>query len=234
MKIIAIDTSTSVMGVALLDENKVYGEMITNLKKNHSVRLMPIVDQLFREIGWKPEEIELVAVSKGPGSYTGVRIGVTTAKTFSWAMGKPLVGISTIEAMAYSQSHFNGVISPIIDARRGQVYTGLYQWSNQEFSNLEKDRIVLLTDWIDNLKELKQPVIFVGDDLILHQSKIKEELGAQVFFANVMNNIPRPSAYGLLALERFNNGTVDNTFDFVPAYLQLPEAEVKWLEKQKS
>lgn len=231
MKVLAIDTSTSVMGIALLDNEKVYAEMITNLKKNHSVRLMPAIDQVFGEIGWTPNDIDLIAVAKGPGSYTGVRIGVTTAKVFSWSLDIPLVGVSTLETMAYGHHYFSGVISPILDARRGQVYTGLYKSYQEEWSNLEHDRIILLSDWLEILKQKNEPVLFTGDDIQLHREKIQQELGSLANFSSTAFNIPRSSIIGLIAKQHFLNGTMDNSFDFAPAYLQLAEAETKWLEK---
>ncbi|TCS79575.1 tRNA (adenosine(37)-N6)-threonylcarbamoyltransferase complex dimerization subunit type 1 TsaB [Tepidibacillus fermentans] len=233
MKILALDTSTSVMGVALLDDQKVYGEITTNVKTNHSVRLMPSIELLFQEVDWKPEEIDLVAIAQGPGSYTGVRIGVTTAKTLAWSLNKPIIGISTLEAMAYQNKEFKGLISPMIDARRGQVYTGLYQKQQTEWKNLEVDRIILLTDWLERLRERDEQVLFVGDDVTLHQEKIKEALGEKAVISEPPFGIPRPSIIGYLAKKEYERGRVDNVFDFVPEYLQLAEAEVKWLEKQK-
>jgi len=231
MKILAIDTSTAVMGVALMDETKVYAEVVTNLKKNHSVRLMPTIEQCFSEVNWLPEEIELIAVTKGPGSYTGVRIGVTTAKALGLALNIPIVGVSTLEVMAYQNKYANNIISPILDARRGQVYTGLYN-SNNGWLNEKEDRIIQLTEWLEILQQDQQKVLFVGDDLKIHQEQIKKQLGDQAIFSEPTANFPRPSILALRALELYSNGIVDNVFDFAPAYLQLAEAEVKWLEKQ--
>jgi len=234
MRILAIDTSTAVMGVALLSEEKVYAEITTNVKKNHSIRLMPSIDTLFREVNWAPEEIDLIAVAQGPGSYTGVRIGVTTAKAFAYALDKPIVGISTLEIMAYQNQGFDGLISPLMDARRGQVYTGLYQNIQNQWQTIELDRIVLLSHWLEMLVERKEQVLFVGDDVALHLDLIHQTLGEKAFISDPFLKLPRPSVLGFLAMKDFENGRIDNAFDFVPEYLQLAEAEVKWLEKQKS
>jgi len=231
MKILAIDTSTSVMGVSLLDDKKVYAEIITNLKKNHSIRLMPTVDLIFSEVNWQPEDIDLIAVAKGPGSYTGVRIGVTTAKTLSWSLNIPLVGVSTLEAMAYSHHHFSGVISPVIDARREQVYTGLYKKTEVGFTNLKKDRIILLTDWLDNIMEYNEQVLFVGDDVQIHFDKIQQKKNIEALYSSPAFNTARPGIIGFLAGEKYLKGQTEDKFDFAPAYLQLTEAEVKWLAK---
>lgn len=234
MKTLAIDTSTAVMGVALLNEQKIYAEMITNLKKNHSIRLMPTIDQLFAEVKWEPKDIDLIAAAKGPGSYTGVRIGVTTAKTFAWALNIPIIGVSTLETMAYEQHHFSGLISPLIDARRGQIYTGLYKKIQGKWLNLEHDRIILLADWLNMLKQKQEEVLFVGDDVQLHQPEISQALGSQAEFSSPAFNIPRPSNIGWIGQQLYQQGNRDNLFDFAPAYLQLAEAEVKWLQKQKN
>lgn len=233
MKILAIDTSTSVMGVSLLDEHKVYAEVTTNIKKNHSVRLMPMIDQMLAEVKWTTQDIELIAVAKGPGSYTGVRIGVTTAKTMAWALGTPIIGVSTLEAMAYQHQHFSGIISPIIDARRGQAYTGLYQSRTQGWNIVEEDHISLVERWASLLKQRDEQVLFVGDDVSIHKEQILQVLGSQAVFTTPPFQMPRPSVIGWLAKDKAEQGKEDNLFDFAPAYLQLAEAEAKWLEKQK-
>lgn len=232
MKILAIDTSTAAMGIALLDEQKVYTEFITNLKKNHSVRLMPMVDQLFEEVGWQPKEIDLIAVAKGPGSYTGVRIGVTTAKTLSFTLGVPLIGVSTLEAMAYGSNSFSGIISPLIDARRGQAYAGLYKKTDGVWANLEEDRIILVSEWLEIIKKYNEEILFVGDDVQAHQESLSQ-LGDKAFYCAPAFNNSRPSIIGYLAKVMYESGKIDSAFDFAPAYLQIVEAEAKLLEKSK-
>lgn len=232
MKILAIDTSTATMGIALVDDQKVYAEFTTNLKKNHSVRLMPVVDQLFEEVGWQPRDIDLIAVAKGPGSYTGVRIGVTTAKTLSFTLEVPLIGVSTLEAMAYGSNSFSGVISPLIDARRGQAYTGLYKKIDGVWSNLEEDRIILVSDWVKVTSKYNEKILFVGDDVQAHLETLSQ-LGDKATYGMPAFNSSRPSVIGYLAKQMYENGKLDNVFDFAPAYLQIVEAEAKLLEKNK-
>lgn len=131
MKVLAIDTSTTALGVALLEDERLVVESITNLKINHSIKLMPTVEEVFATAGWQASEIDLVVVAKGPGSYTGLRVGVTTAKTFAWTLDIPLVAVSTLETMAYPLRHYPGAIVPIIDARRGEVYSGLFSGAGE-------------------------------------------------------------------------------------------------------
>lgn len=140
MNILAIDTSNHVMGVAVVSDGKVIGEVITNLKKNHSVRLMPTITSLMEEIGMQPEELNQIAVAQGPGSYTGVRIGVTTAKTLAWSLEIPIVGVSSIEVLAYQGRFYPGEICTFFDARRQTVFAGVYAWEKHELIEKEIGR----------------------------------------------------------------------------------------------
>ena len=227
MTILAIDTSNNPLGVALLDDNQVLGEYITNLKKNHSVRIMPAIQTLMKDCDKEPADLTKIVVAKGPGSYTGVRIGVTIAKTLSWTLNVPLVGISSLEILAAGTGrYFNGYVSPIVDARRGQVYTALYHYQNGKPMAVEQDQLVMLADWAAKLTELNQPILFVGNDLPLHSDKIKEILGSQAIFASETEHNPRPAELALLGRDKPG----EDIHSFVPNYIRLAEAETKWLE----
>lgn len=230
MKVLAIDTSNQVMGVAVTDGDVVLGEMITNMKRNHSVRLMPCVQTLLKEVQLTPGDLDRVAVAAGPGSYTGVRIGVTTAKTLAWSLDIPIVGISSLEILARNGQRFEGLVSPLFDARRGQVYTGLYGTRNGRFEKMKANRIQLLTDWLEELGRQEQPILFLGQDLNIHGQTIKDTLGDQAFFATAGEQNPRPGELALLAGQR---DPAESVHSFVPEYLQLAEAESKWLASQE-
>ncbi|WP_088106088.1 tRNA (adenosine(37)-N6)-threonylcarbamoyltransferase complex dimerization subunit type 1 TsaB [Halalkalibacter urbisdiaboli] len=229
-KTLAIDTSSFVMGVAVTEGEQVLGEIITNIKKNHSIRLMPAIVDLMKEVGTKPSELERIVVADGPGSYTGVRIGVTTAKTMAWSLQIPIVGISSLEVIAQNGAYFSGLISPIMDARRGQVYTGLYQHEQHVVKNKEDDRLILLADWLELLKERQEEVLFVGQDVAIHRELIEERLGQRAIFPSQSKWLPRPSELARLGLQ---HESVQSIHTFVPRYLQLAEAEVNWLKSQK-
>ncbi|WP_242145843.1 MULTISPECIES: tRNA (adenosine(37)-N6)-threonylcarbamoyltransferase complex dimerization subunit type 1 TsaB [unclassified Bacillus cereus group] len=229
MKVLAIDTSNYVMGVSLIEGDTVIGEIITNLTKNHSIRLMPAVDQLLKECNVKPKELNKIVVAAGPGSYTGVRIGVTVAKTLAWSLQIPIVGVSSLEVVAANGANFQGLICPLFDGRRGQIYTGLYTYEKEQLTAIEDDRIVLIVDWLQILKEKKQPVLFIGNDVKMHQKTIVEHLGDQAIFAPFTKSNPRPSELAFLGLQKEEQ----NVHTFVPSYLRLAEAETKWLESQK-
>ena len=153
MNVLAIDTSNYSLGIALMNQEQVIGEYITNMKKNHSIRVMPAIEKLMADCEMKPSDLEKIVVAKGPGSYTGVRIGVTIAKTLAWTLNIPLVGISSLEALAAGAGrYFDGCISPLFDARRGQIYTGLYQYRNGKLNSLVQDQIILSKNWAEQLQ----------------------------------------------------------------------------------
>ncbi|MFC4324330.1 tRNA (adenosine(37)-N6)-threonylcarbamoyltransferase complex dimerization subunit type 1 TsaB [Litchfieldia salsa] len=229
MKVLSIDTSNLVMGIALVEEDKVIGEIITNLKKNHSVRVMPAIEQLLQECDVKPSELEKIVVAKGPGSYTGVRIGVTIAKTLAWTLKIPLVGVSSLEGLATNGRYFKGMISPIFDARRGQVYTGLFSYSENELLTHKEDRITLLTDWLTVLKQNNVPILFIGNDLHLHKEVIYEYLGELASYSAITANNPRPSELAFLGMLKEE----EDVHTFVPNYIRLVEAEANWLAANK-
>ncbi|WML58058.1 tRNA (adenosine(37)-N6)-threonylcarbamoyltransferase complex dimerization subunit type 1 TsaB [Neobacillus sp. PS2-9] len=227
MTILAIDTSNYALGVALLEENQVLGEYITNLKKNHSVRIMPAIETLMSDCERVPADLTKIVVAKGPGSYTGVRIGVTIAKTLAWTLNIPLVGVSSLEILAAGTGrYFDGMVSPLFDARRGQVYTGLYQFVDGKLTVKKQDQLVMLDDWVDRLLDIDKPIIFVGNDLPIHKAKIEEVLGPKAIFASMTEHNPRPAELALLGKEQAG----DDLHSFVPNYIRLVEAEAKWLE----
>jgi len=229
MKVLAIDTSNYVLGVAIVDQEKVIGEVITNLPKNHSVRVMPTIEQLMKECGIKPKELDRIVVAMGPGSYTGVRIGVTIAKTLAWSLQIPLVGVSSLEVLAANGRHFNGSISPIFDARRGQVYTGLYRYEEKRLTCVEEDKIILLADWLEELRKRETPVLFIGNDLVIHKEQIETDLEQFAYVAPYTDWNPKPSELAILGMEK---APVD-VHTFVPNYIRLAEAEANWLGKRQ-
>lgn len=226
MNILAIDTSNDVLGIALLSEEKMIAEYMTNLKKNHSVRVMPAIERVLADCGMEPGDLGKIVVAKGPGSYTGVRIGVTIAKTMAWSLGIPLSGVSSLAVLAASARHFNGYISPLFDARRGLIYTGLYRYQDEILETVKEDRNMLAVKWAEELGDLEEPVLFIGNDLSLHQDTFQSIQNA--VFSHLAQNNPRPGELGLLGLHM----PAEDIHTFAPSYLRLVEAEAKWLEKQ--
>ncbi|ATH94496.1 tRNA (adenosine(37)-N6)-threonylcarbamoyltransferase complex dimerization subunit type 1 TsaB [Bacillus glycinifermentans] len=230
MTTLAIDTSNLTLGVALVRNGKVIAEHISHLKKNHSVRAMPAIDELLQECGLEPSDLSKIAVAKGPGSYTGVRIGVTIAKTLAWSLNIPVASVSSLEVLAANGHFFSGVICPLFDARRGQVYTGLYRYDdNNRLEALEDDQNILLEDWLKKLKDIEQQVLFLGNDTDIHQEVIEKILGTQAVIGGASLHLPRPSELALIGERK----EPEPKHGLVPNYIRLAEAEAKWLEKQK-
>ena len=229
MKILAIDTSNNTLGVALLNGNQVAGELITNVKKNHSVRAMPAIEQLMNDCEIKPKDLDKVVVAKGPGSYTGVRIGVTIAKTLAWTLNIPISGVSSLKVLAMNGRYFDGLIAPLFDGRRGQIFTGLYQWKDNQLICIKEDRIVQSRDFAEELLELNKQVLFIGNDINIHRDTLQTILGENASFADMTQLNPRPSELAFLGRDAIN----ENVHEFVPEYLRLAEAEANWIQQQK-
>lgn len=191
---------------------------------------MPAIQTLFKETDMVPEDLDRIVVSQGPGSYTGVRIGVTTAKTMAWALKIPIVGVSSMAMLASNGRYFNGVMSPFFDARRGQVFTGLYKNQGDSLEEIEADRITMHHDWLHFIKERGESILFLSPDLDKHAADIRHILGEQAVFANPIHCLPRPFE---LALAGMTLPVEENTHAFSPRYHRLAEAEAKWLEANK-
>jgi tRNA threonylcarbamoyladenosine biosynthesis protein TsaB len=217
-----------VLGVGLVSESKVIGEYITNMKKNHSVRVMPAIERLLQDCETKTGELDKIVVARGPGSYTGVRIGVTIAKTMAWSLGIPLTGISSLAVLAATGRYFQGYISPLFDARRGMVYTGLYRFQEGKLQTVLEDRNVSAAEWASMLKEQTGPVLFNGNDVHLHEQTFKSVLGDQAIFSSTGEYNPRPGELGLMGMHL----PEEDIHSFTPNYIRLVEAEAKWLERQ--
>ncbi|WP_046181244.1 tRNA (adenosine(37)-N6)-threonylcarbamoyltransferase complex dimerization subunit type 1 TsaB [Domibacillus tundrae] len=225
MKTLAIDTSTYTLSIGLADGDVILAEQVTNVKKNHSVRVMPAIQSLMNDVEIKPEDLEKIIVANGPGSYTGVRIGVTIAKTLAWTLNIPIAAVSSLASLAASAPVIDGLVCPIFDARRGRVFTGLYRLSNGTVETMIEDRNVLVTDWCEELLQQNEKILFVGQESILHEKTIAEQMGESAVFAGKAVPYTRPAALLTLGKE-----TENNPAEVVPNYARLAEAEAKWLE----
>jgi tRNA threonylcarbamoyl adenosine modification protein YeaZ len=205
----------------------VLGQSQTMAIKNHSTALMPAIDGLMQAVGMAPKELEQIVVAKGPGSYTGLRIGVTTAKTLAQTLNIPLIGVSSLKAVAANCVGVSQVIVPLFDARRQNVYAGAYQWHNGTLETRIKDQHISLSELLTQLKAVDgQEVLFVGADTVKFKDMIEAELPTahinQVSFWNYPNGV-------VLAAIAKEEAPVASIHDFVPDYLKLVEAEEKWL-----
>jgi tRNA threonylcarbamoyladenosine biosynthesis protein TsaB len=227
MNILAIDTSTNVLGVGIASNEKIIGEYITNIKRNHSTRVLPAIDFLLKDCGMDIKEINKIIVADGPGSYTGLRIGLTIGKTLAWTLNIPIVGVSSLKLMAAGARYFDGYISPVMDARRGNIFTGLYEYKEGKLMQAIDDQHIPTEEWCKLLKTFDKPVLFLGNDVVIHEQVIVNQLAKQVQFAPITVNIPKPGELALLAKDLKEK----NVHSFAPNYLRLAEAEAKWREK---
>ncbi len=229
MNILAMDTSNQLLGVALLKDDQVIGEFVTNLSKNHSVRLMPAIERLMSEVAMNPDQLDKIVVAKGPGSYTGVRIGITTAKSLAWALNIPVIGVSSLEVLAYQGKFYNGLICPFFDARRGLVFTGVYQWDLGQLTGVYEEKNMLMADVLEKLAIQGKEVLFLSPDIAIHQETITRALGDLAIIPEGSYHLPRPANLALAGL----NLQSDDTHALTPNYLRLAEAEANWRQAQK-
>ncbi len=231
MKILAVDSSASVASAAIAEGDKLICEFTLNHKKNHSEKLMPMIDELFQSAQLMPGDIDLFAVANGPGSFTGLRIGVATVKGLAHALQKPTVGISTLLAMAYNLPFCEYMLSPIMDARRAQVYNGVYQWQKGTVKEIIQPRAVSIAECIGELRKNGEPVVFLGDGVPMHKDFIREQLGDQAIFAPQNCNMQRAASVALAAAEIYKTGNYQNYYELAPMYLRKPQAERELEEK---
>ncbi|KXH78531.1 tRNA (adenosine(37)-N6)-threonylcarbamoyltransferase complex dimerization subunit type 1 TsaB [Sporosarcina sp. HYO08] len=226
---LGIDTSNTPLSVAIVQDGNILVEYNSGLAINHSLRAMPTIEEVCKKAGLLPADIDAIAVSEGPGSYTGVRIGVTIAKTLAWTLGKPLIGVSSLQVLAANAMYFTGLICPIVDARRNNVYAGVYRYDAGKWISMIKDGHYSIEALTQMLKEHESPVLFIGKDVALHGEVLKEKLENQALFASTQYNLPRASALIDLA-QRTNKEEEVHTF--VPQYRRIAEAEANWLKRQ--
>lgn len=229
MKILALETSGIVAGAAILDGDMIISEFILNNKLTHSQTLMPIIDEIVKKSGTDLKSIDYIACSAGPGSFTGLRIGAATAKGFGISLGKEVIGVPTLDALAYGIFNNDKIICPIIDARRSEVYTGFYTWDNGKFVNLTENTVMHIDDVLKKADSFDKEVIFLGDGVKVHKDKI---LGNKKFSeAPASCNMPKASLIGVLAKEMILEEKIEK---FEIKYLRKPQAERERLEKEKS
>ncbi len=164
MNMLAIDTSSLVATVAVMNEEKLLGEYTINSPMTHSQKLMPIIEELLSTLDLSMEDIDHIAASRGPGSFTGVRIGIATVKGLAHARNIPIIGVSSLEGLAYNIPYGEELICPIMDARRNQVYTGVYKWVDYELKEIVKEAPLSIDELMDELKKREEKVIFLEMD----------------------------------------------------------------------
>ena len=229
MKILGIDTSTKIATIAVIDEEKVLGEYTLNQEMSHSENLIPMIKELLNNLYIKIEDIDLYGVAIGPGSFTGLRIGVAAVKSLAHLFNKPIVGVSTLQGMAYNLPH-NKVVIPMIDARRDRVYTGVYSWENGILKTIKADDVLEMEVLLDELKEY-DTIAVNGDGSILYKDRLINNL-KDIKFSTKGQNICKATSICELALLKYNNGEVDDFYTLAPEYLRETQAQRELNERK--
>lgn len=233
MQIFALDTTGATLSVALLEDQTIRAEAFVNTGDNHSLHLLPAIGHVYDLAGASPEMTDLFVCTLGPGSFTGVRIGVATIKGLAMATGKPVVGFSTLEALAANAGLFTGHICPILDAQRGQVYAAIYKLDGEFIPQLiHEERLTDLEALISQVKD-EGRVLFLGSGAVKYADLINQMLPGAII-APVQFSHVRASVVGLLGIRKFHEGHSLDVLTFTPHYLRLSEAERKLLMAESS
>ena len=228
MRILGIDTSTPIGSVALIDNDNIVAEHTLNIVQAHSSRLMPAIDTVLKWGEITPHDLDGCAVGIGPGSFTGVRIGVATVKSLCYAVDKPIVGVSTLEAIAYNLRWTEGLICPILDARRSEIYGAIFH-GGTEWQRITDDLCLPIDAFLDKLDRHTTPdstIVFVGDGLTAYGNAIQEKFDktapqGQYKRADAIFNVPRGAAIAKLGANRLNQNDIDSYWTLVPNYVRI-------------
>lgn len=224
MKVLGLDTSTLMTTCGVIDENILLGEYSLNQDMSHSEKLVPMVKEVLNNLQLKIEDIDVFGVSTGPGSFTGLRIGIATIKAFAHIFDMPIVGVSTLEALAFNLP-YNDIVVPMIDARRDRVYTGIYKWEGQNLLTIMEPTVMEIDTLLDLLYKDYENIVVNGDGSLLFKERILNKLQKKVRFANIGQNMCRASSICELALIKYKNGNVDDYFTLAPDYLRESQAQ---------
>jgi tRNA threonylcarbamoyladenosine biosynthesis protein TsaB len=227
VRILAVETSTLTGAVALLDGDTVVAEHRLNIAVTHSERLLATIDLLLQAAGWRLTDAAVLAVAIGPGSFTGLRIGVSTMKGLAFATGAPLVGIPSLDAVAWSLPYATWPVCPILDAKKGEVYAALYRTDEGRLERLSEYRALAPEVLAEELGEqLPGPVVFVGDGVGPHAALLRRVLGSRARLAPATHRLPSAVTVAELGREAFRRGEVADAASLVPLYVRRSEAEL--------
>lgn len=231
MRILALDSSGLVASVAVVDSTEsgeeLLAEYTVNYKKTHSQTLLPMLDEVARMIELDLQTVDAIAIAGGPGSFTGLRIGAATAKGLGLAIKKPLIHVPTIAGLAYNLWGASGIICPIMDARRGQVYTGIYRFEDGRLKTLEDQMAISIEKLADKLKTYQEKVTFLGDGVPVFRQGLEQDLmtDCEISFAPANMNRQRAASVGTLGIQYYKEGKIETAMEHQPDYLRVSQAE---------
>ena len=230
MKILAIDTSSNICSVSILEDNTVIIEKHNDDEKTHSQKLMPLIDEMFKESSLALDDIDLLACSQGPGSFTGIRIGISTVKAFADVKHIPIIGVSSLESLAYNVSN-QGLIATLIDAKHDNVYFALYELNNNKYTQIIEPVSDTIFNVIQTLKSYSTPITFVGDGSIFHKDLLTKEISS-CNFASDDQNVQTSISIAKAAFDKQSVSDYRPSYTLSPIYLKKSQAEIN-LENQK-
>ena len=232
MKILGLDSSGIVASVAIVEDDVLIAEYTVNYKKTHSQTLLPMLDEIAKMTELDLNSIDAIAVAAGPGSFTGLRIGSATAKGLGLALKKPLIAIPTVEGLAYNLYDISGLICPIMDARRKQVYTGIYRFTDHQLKVVEDQMAVPMETVIEKLNQYGEAVTFLGDGVPVFHELIAEKMTVPYSFAPAHVNKQSAAAVAALGEIYYRQGKTETAMEHVPDYLRVSQAERERAERE--
>ena len=232
MKILGLDSSGIVASVAIVEDDVLIAEYTVNYKKTHSQTLLPMLDEIAKMTELDLNSIDAIAVAAGPGSFTGLRIGSATAKGLGLALKKPLIAIPTVEGLAYNLYDISGLICPIMDARRKQVYTGIYRFTDHQLKVVEDQMAVPMETVIEKLNQYGEAVTFLGDGVPVFHELIAEKMTVPYSFAPAHVNKQRAAAVAALGEIYYRQGKTETAMEHVPDYRRVSQAERERAERE--
>lgn len=232
MRILGLDSSGLVASVAVIADENMLAEYTVNYKKTHSQTLLPMLDEIVKMTELELETIDAIAIAGGPGSFTGLRIGSATAKGLGFALQKPLIQVPTVDGLAYNLYGCRDVVCPLMDARRNQTYTGLYEFTDSGMQTIKSQCAVGIDEIIEKINGLGQPVVFLGDGVPVFRSYIEENCKVKFSFAPAHMNKQRAAAIAALGMVYYKEGRVQTAEEYRPEYLRMSQAERERMEQE--
>ncbi len=234
MNILGIDASGVAGSVAYIKEGKFVGEYYICDKLTHSQTIMPMLEHMKKILDIDLDTIDAIAVTSGPGSFTGLRIGVTAAKSLALALDVPIIGVPTLDVIAHNITYTDNLICPIMDARRNQVYTSLYKWENGILNQIIPHDALDMNKYLELLKTKDEKVIFLGDGIDCYKEKIQAVLGEKAIFAPEFLKLQKASVLLEIAKKKYENGEAISAAELVPLYLRKSQAEREKEERERN
>jgi len=230
VKVLALETATIAGSIAIADEEGLIGEVRVNVKVAHAERLMPSIEYLLNASHISIKDIDAFAISIGPGSFTGLRIGLSTVKGFSYATNKPIIPVPTLDAFARTIPFCSCFICPMLDARKNEVYTGLYNWEGTLCRKIISETAIKVSEF---LKGIKESTVFMGDGARIYKKLIMDTLQANAIFAPSSRMAPSASSVAEIAIEKLKEGVTIDPVSLTPFYIRKSEAEIKNLNRDR-